>query len=81
MANKKTNITKLIGAFNLYFDSNSNLSFADYVRTKKIGMFEENNHINIMEFNEKKSKYEEFANYLVENYDNYKGVFIWLSIQ
>ena len=73
MANKKTNITKLIGAFNLYLDSNSNLSFADYVRTKKIGMFEENNHINIMEFNEKKSKYEEFANYLVENYDNYKG--------
>ena len=74
MANTKLlNVKKLIGAFNLYLDSDNTKSFSDFVKSTKVGLFAQNTHINIMEFNNKKSKYEEFLNYLLENYDKYNG--------
>ena len=70
---KLLNVKKLIGAFNLYLESDNNKSFSDFVKSTKVGIFAQNTHINIMEFNNKKSKYEEFLNYLLKNYDNYNG--------
>lgn len=73
MAEQKLNVKKLIGAFNQYLDSESTLSFSEYMNTAKVSIWGENTHINIMEFRSKKGKYEEFINYLIDNYDNYKG--------